>query len=313
MEREQILRDDFPSARKGWDPDAVRAHLRAVADAVPSGRGSEPLADGAAERVRTVIAAAEELATEISADARVEADRTLADAREEAERLLADARAQADARVEQARAAVEGLVSQADDLRTKVGTLGEELAGTIRSSASSIGAADAKAEVPGPVTVPEPTPPSIPEPSPDPVPEPTPDPVPDPTPDPVPEPTPQPSPEPTPDPGPPAPDLPDEPDVEPPAPEPDITPPAAEGETSTEDLIAQLRGGAEPVNGTEANGSAAAPAVSSSDQAAARLVAMNMALDGSSREDIAAKLREDFGEGVDHDAVLDDVLARAAG
>jgi outer membrane biosynthesis protein TonB len=310
MEREQILRDDFPSVRKGWDPDAVRAHLRAVADSASGARGGAPLADGAAERVRTVIAAAEELAAEISAEAQNNADRLLADARLEAERLLADAREQADARVEQARAAVEGLVSQADELRTKVGTLGEELAGTIRSSAASIGTGEPRAEVPGPAVVPEPTPPPIPEPTPDPVPEPTPDPVPEPTPDPVPEPTPEPSPEPTPDPGPPQPDLPDAPDVEPPVPEPDVTPPAADS-TSTEDLIAQLRGGDGSANGSATNGSAA-PAVSESDQAAARLVAMNMALDGASREDIAAKLRDDFGDGVDHDAVLDDVLARAA-
>ena len=35
MEREQIVRDDFPTARKGWSPDAVRAHLIAVAAAFP--------------------------------------------------------------------------------------------------------------------------------------------------------------------------------------------------------------------------------------------------------------------------------------
>jgi outer membrane biosynthesis protein TonB len=139
------------------------------------------------------------------------------------------------------------------------------------------------------------------------VPEPTPDPVPDP----VPEPIPEPSPDPTPDPAPPQPDLPDQPDVEPPAPEPDVTPPAADsGAASTEDLIARLRGAED---GSPANGSPAAPDVSGSDQAAARLVAMNMALDGSSREEIEAKLRADFGDGIDHDAVLDDVLARAAG
>ncbi len=90
-----------------------------------------------------------------------------------------------------------------------------------------------------------------------------------------------------------------------------MTPPA-EADASTEDLIAQLRGGRE-ANGSAANAAAAAPAVSGSDEAAARLVAMNMALDGSSREEIAAKLRSDFGADADLEGVLDDVLARAAG
>ena len=33
MDRSFIERMEFPAARKGWDPEAVRAHLRAVADA----------------------------------------------------------------------------------------------------------------------------------------------------------------------------------------------------------------------------------------------------------------------------------------
>lgn len=309
MEREQILRDDFPSARKGWDPGAVRAHLRAVADSGGAERGASPLADGAAERVRTVIAAAEELASEISADAQVEAERLLAEARGEAEQLLAEARNEADARVEQARAAVGSLVAQADELRTRVGTLGEELAGSIRSNAVPIGAATASrtsAEVPGPAVVPEPTPPLTPEPTPDPVPEPTPDPVPEPTPDPVPERVPDPTP---PDPAP-APDLPDAPEPAPPAPEPEIQPPVAvSASASTDDLIAQLRCGSGVA--AAANGTTVAPAVSGSDHGAARLVAMNMALDGTSRERIAAQLRTEFGDVADLDGMLDDVLARA--
>ncbi len=115
-----------------------------------------------------------------------------------------------------------------------------------------------------------PGPVTVPEPSPPAVPEPTPDPVPDPVPSPA--PVPEPTPEPVPEPTPP----PDEGD-----------PPAAAG--------------AEPDTG---NGERSA------DKAAARLVAMKMALDGAAREDIDTHLAAHYD--VEHrDKLLDDVLARA--
>lgn len=297
MKREQILRSDFPSVRKGWDPAAVEAHLHEVADASPEmsrGAGAVPsLADATGERVRGVIAAAEEAAAQIELEARTasesllseareESDGILAAARTESDRLVTAAREEANARVEEARDAVENLIAQAGELRTRVGTLGEHLAGSIGSTATA-------AEVPGPVIVPEPTPPTFPEPMPDPVPEPMPDPVPEPTP-----------------PGP-APDLPDAPEPMPPVPEPAPAPPAAAANgTSTDDLIAQLRAApaSQPANGS----SAAAP---DPDLGAARLVAMNMTLDGASREEIATELGADFGDVPDLDVLLDEVFARA--
>src|SRR5690242_5378558 len=106
------------------------------------------------------------------------------------------------------------------------------------------------------------------------VPEPTPQPVPEPTPEPVPEPTPEPVPEPTPDPVPePTPD---------PVPEP--TPPA---ETP-----------------------AAANGDGGDSDAAARLVAMKLALDGTSREAAREQLAAEY-EVADLDGLLDDVYSRA--
>lgn len=114
MEREEIVREDFPTVRKGWDPGSVRAHLQALADRLPTGSAS--IADLAAERVSEIVAAAEATAAEIEADARREADEVLAKAGEEARQ-----------RVEQAHSAVESLVSQAEGLRSRVGSLGAEL------------------------------------------------------------------------------------------------------------------------------------------------------------------------------------------
>jgi outer membrane biosynthesis protein TonB len=106
--------------------------------------------------------------------------------------------------------------------------------------------------------------------------------VPEPEPPPVPEPEPQPVPEPTPDPTP----QPEPPTVPEPTPPPDEGTPPQVGEQP----------GAEP----KAN-----------DAVAARLVAMNMALDGASREAIEAHLAEHYSLD-DAAAIVDDVLAFAA-
>jgi outer membrane biosynthesis protein TonB len=104
------------------------------------------------------------------------------------------------------------------------------------------------------------------------VPEPTPPPIPEPTPPAEPEPQPPAEPEP----------LPPSPEIEPPAPpQPDRQPPAA------------LNGGSER-----------------GDEIGARIVATKMALDGSSREEIASHLAENY-EVADQDALLDFVMARA--
>ena len=107
-----------------------------------------------------------------------------------------------------------------------------------------------------------------------PEPEPEPPADPEPSPDPVPEPTPDPVPEPTPDPVPEPTPLPEPPSEVPPG-EP---PPAARG-----------------TNG---------------DDSGARLVAMKMALDGSSRDEVAKALAESHGV-ANSRALLDDVFARA--
>jgi outer membrane biosynthesis protein TonB len=103
--------------------------------------------------------------------------------------------------------------------------------------------------------------------------------VPEPEPPAVPEPEPPPTPEPAPTPSPPL----EPPTIPEPEPPPDEgTPPAA------------------------ANGGS-----KSDDEAGARLVAMNMALEGASRDEIVAKLEADYELG-DSGSVADQVLALAA-
>lgn len=101
LDRDAIVRSDFPAARRGLDPDAVRAHLEAVADEVDALRAAAArvappsAASAASERVGTIVAAAEESAAEIERSAREEADRVRADAARESRELVDDVRAAA--------------------------------------------------------------------------------------------------------------------------------------------------------------------------------------------------------------------------
>jgi hypothetical protein len=277
LDRDDIVRDDFPTARRGYDPEAVRTHLRSIADAVRE-RASTPLAETAADRVGSIIEAAEKQAAEIEAEAR-----------SEAERIVSAARREASEQVDRAQGAVSRLVDHADELRSAVGRLGSDIA-------SQVGQAPAgtpRAETPAPPEI-DPQPPVVPEPTPPLDPEPTPPQ----TPEPAPPLTPEPTPPQTPEPQPPGPQI-------------------AAGSPSTDDLLAQLKGEAAPTaggrskpgNGDAGNG-AAAESATDGDVAAARLIAMKMALDGASRDEIAIHLEDNFSLS-STDELLDDVLARA--
>ena len=80
MDRAEIERQDFPAARRGYDPAAVDAHLRRVADefeALGRAAADRPrdgsLAAGASEQVRSILEAAEASARQLRDDAGREA------------------------------------------------------------------------------------------------------------------------------------------------------------------------------------------------------------------------------------------------
>jgi DivIVA domain-containing protein len=171
--REEIVRDDFPTARKGYDPAAVDAHLRKVADQVKKTGEPASLADVAARKVASIVEAAEAKAKEIETDARREADE-----------LLSNARSQARDQIERAQRSVAKLIGQADELRERIGAMAEDVVGMEKGRAETDPGpqpvpepAPPTPEVePGPVTVPEPEPPREPEPEPPLIPEPHPEP-----------------------------------------------------------------------------------------------------------------------------------------
>jgi DivIVA domain-containing protein len=232
VKREEIVRSDFPPSRKGYDREAVDAHLERLAERIAElerGRGSATpsVAGRAGDKVSEIVAFAEAKAAEIEGEAR-----------QRAEAIISEARTEARNQIERAQGAVAGLVKQADDLRERVGALGRDLGGETEPATVPEPTVPQPEVDPSPVVVPEPEPPREPVPAPDPMPAPEIEPV-----------------------------------------EPEQPPPAA---------------------GESGNG----------DEAGARLVAMKMALDGSSREEVEQHLSEAFGL-TDAGDLLDDVFARA--
>jgi len=115
LDRSSIQRTDFPSSRRGYEPAAVDAHLRKVADAVEgvNRAAAQPMAAAAATQVQRIIEVAEATAEQLRAEAA-----------EEAERLRAEAG-------EEAREHVRRVSSAARELLERIGTLQEELGGVL--------------------------------------------------------------------------------------------------------------------------------------------------------------------------------------
>jgi DivIVA domain-containing protein len=91
LDRRTIMRDDFPSNRRGYDPAAVDAHLDRIADEVDEMRrqaaAPAPLSAQAGEQVKTIVEAAERGAQEIREAARAEAREHVAHVTAAADRL----------------------------------------------------------------------------------------------------------------------------------------------------------------------------------------------------------------------------------
>jgi DivIVA domain-containing protein len=92
LDRSSIQRSDFPTVRRGYEPAAVDAHLRELADAVEGMRPSaQPVAAQASAQVQRIIEAAEttaeQLRSEAGEEAREHVHRVSTAARELLERL----------------------------------------------------------------------------------------------------------------------------------------------------------------------------------------------------------------------------------
>jgi DivIVA domain-containing protein len=156
LDRQSIMRDDFPSNRRGYDPAAVDAHLDRIADEVDELRrraaapapAPAPLSAQAGEQVQAIVAAAERGAQEIRDAAHAEAREHVAHVTAAADRLRE--------RIEQIERDMTQLVV---DLREGAERLRGDLDELQAGAGELSQASGSAAPEPEPEPVPEPTPP----------------------------------------------------------------------------------------------------------------------------------------------------------
>jgi hypothetical protein len=134
IDRQAIERRDFPIARRGYEPAAVDAHLRTLANEIEqlqrelSDGGAAPasLASTAGTQVQSILAAAEATAAELERDALESARET----RGEADRDAASTREQA---IAQARGHVAFVAQATAALLERVGSMDAEVGALVDS------------------------------------------------------------------------------------------------------------------------------------------------------------------------------------
>jgi DivIVA domain-containing protein len=236
MDRPSIQRSDFPTVRRGYEPDAVDAHLRHIADEVEALRSRGPVASAASSQVQKILEAAETTADQLRADAGEEA-------REHVHRVSTAAREL----LERLGAMHDELGSMMDRLREEAGRLSAELR-TLERDVVELAPPMEEDEEPEPVAV----------------------------------------------------------AVEP-EPEPEPVVEAPEREEPVEGTPETAAGKARSKRGRS---KAAPKAKSADDEEAARLVALDMALAGTPRDETEQYLAEHYTL-ADPGAILDDVYALA--
>jgi hypothetical protein len=133
IDRQAIERRDFPIARRGYEPAAVDSHLRALASEIEElqrelsdGGGETSLASAAGTQVQSILAATEAAAADIEQQAREAARK----AREDADRDAASTRDQA---VAQARGQVAYVANATAALLERVASMDAEVSALVES------------------------------------------------------------------------------------------------------------------------------------------------------------------------------------
>jgi len=128
LDRKDIEKKDFPTARRGYAQDAVDAHLRALADEVEALKkkadakpAQESMASGASEQVRAIVEAAESSAAGIKAQAELEARTLREDATAEGREHVARVSKVSDALAERVQEMAAELKRLTDGLAAQLG------------------------------------------------------------------------------------------------------------------------------------------------------------------------------------------------
>jgi DivIVA domain-containing protein len=132
LDRQSIEKKDFPIGRRGYDPDAVDAHLRVLADEIDelkrsARRRNESLAAAASEQVRAIVEAAETTASDIQRQAEDEAREIRAEASSEAEATREHATGEARDYVGKVAESTSGMLERINAMESELTALIESL------------------------------------------------------------------------------------------------------------------------------------------------------------------------------------------
>ena len=132
LDRQSIEKKDFPIGRRGYDPEAVDAHLHALADEIDelkrsARRRSESLAAAASEQVRSIVEAAETSAADIQRQAEDEAREIRAEASTEADATREHATSEARDYVGRVSESTSGMLERIDAMESELSALIESL------------------------------------------------------------------------------------------------------------------------------------------------------------------------------------------
>jgi DivIVA domain-containing protein len=143
LDRQSIEKRDFPIGRRGYDPDAVDAHLARLAEEIEDLRRAseqprtpESLAAVASHQVAAIVQAAESSAAEIERDARDDAEQIRRDAEADASSTRAEAVQRSREHVSHVSEATSVMLQRIEAMEQEIGALTESLrTGTSRLQA----------------------------------------------------------------------------------------------------------------------------------------------------------------------------------
>jgi DivIVA domain-containing protein len=133
LDRQTIEKKDFPIGRRGYDPEAVDAHLARLADELDTlqrsaqRRSGASLAQAASEQVRAIVEAAEQSAHAIEREAEEQASQIRSEAKRGAEQTEKDAVARSREHVARVGEQTSSLLQRVDAMETELGGLIESL------------------------------------------------------------------------------------------------------------------------------------------------------------------------------------------
>lgn len=148
LDRQSIEKRDFPIGRRGYDPAAVDAHLRTLATEVEElryaleSRSGETLGSSAGTQVQGILEAAEATAAEIDQRAAEDARATRAEAASDAERTRVDAVERAQAHVSAVARATSVLIERVESMDAQSAALVESLRAGASRLASDLSAVE---------------------------------------------------------------------------------------------------------------------------------------------------------------------------